>query len=203
MSCILSSPHLPGPLVQQSHGRMVQQMGGSWAGIQCPLWKLLEKLYADLRSGWGERRSAAPLLDSQCFFLHLSALWKDLIRLCFHYLLYLAVTQRKRNKRKRKLLVDVVKELSCNAIYNQLNNSTDTLTTLDLAPPTKKTMLWKQWGGVDKLLTQATQPVFHTELQKVTAGSMCRSRSVAQLGLTGFSLAGGSMGTDGYFHTLC
>ncbi|KFO84655.1 Double-strand-break repair protein rad21-like 1, partial [Buceros rhinoceros silvestris] len=78
-----------------------------------------------------------------------------------------AVTQRKKNKRKRKLLVDVVKELSCNAIYNQLNNSTDTLTTLDLAPPTKKTMLWKQWGGVDKLLTHATQPVFHTELQKV------------------------------------
>ncbi|KFQ68815.1 Double-strand-break repair protein rad21-like 1, partial [Phaethon lepturus] len=76
-----------------------------------------------------------------------------------------AVTQRKKNKRKRKLLVDVNKELSCNAIYNQLNNCTDILATLDLAPPTKKTMMWKKSGGVDKLLSHATQPVVHAELQ--------------------------------------
>ncbi|XP_014810887.1 PREDICTED: double-strand-break repair protein rad21-like protein 1 [Calidris pugnax] len=80
-----------------------------------------------------------------------------------------AVTQRKKNKRKRKLLVDVNKELGCNAIYNQLNNCTDILTTLDLAPPTKKTMMWKKSGGVDKLLSQSTQPVFHPELQMLFA----------------------------------
>ncbi|KFP12406.1 Double-strand-break repair protein rad21-like 1, partial [Egretta garzetta] len=76
-----------------------------------------------------------------------------------------AVTQRKKSKRKRKLLVDVDKELSCNAIYNQLNNCMDTLATLDLAPPTKKTMMWKKSGGVDKLLSHTTQPVVHAELQ--------------------------------------
>ncbi|KAM6112912.1 double-strand-break repair protein rad21-like protein 1 [Pterocles gutturalis] len=80
-----------------------------------------------------------------------------------------AVTQRKKNKRKRKLLVDVQKELSCNTIYNQLNNYTDILTTLDLAPPTKKTMMWKESGGVDKLLSQATQPVVHDDLQMLFA----------------------------------
>ncbi|XP_074013556.1 double-strand-break repair protein rad21-like protein 1 [Numenius arquata] len=80
-----------------------------------------------------------------------------------------AVTQRKKNKRKRKLLVDVNKELGCNSIYNQLNNCTDILTTLDLAPPTKKTMTWKKSGGVDKLLSQSTQPVFHAELQMLFA----------------------------------
>ncbi|XP_074461446.1 double-strand-break repair protein rad21-like protein 1 [Larus michahellis] len=80
-----------------------------------------------------------------------------------------AVTQRKKNKRKRKLLVDVNKELDCNAIYNQLNNCTDTLATLDLAPPTKKTMMWKKSGGVDKLLSSATLPVFHAELQMLFA----------------------------------
>ncbi|XP_026718174.1 double-strand-break repair protein rad21-like protein 1 [Athene cunicularia] len=80
-----------------------------------------------------------------------------------------AVTQKKKNKRKRKLLVDVNKELSCNAIYNQLNNCTDILATLDLAPPTKKTMMWKKLGGVDKLLSHATQPVVHTELQRLFA----------------------------------
>ncbi|NXP77318.1 RD21L protein, partial [Ramphastos sulfuratus] len=76
-----------------------------------------------------------------------------------------AVSQRKKNKRKRKLLVDVVKELSCSTIYNQLNDCTDILTALDLAPPTKKTMMWKEWGGVDKLLSQPGQPVVHTQLQ--------------------------------------
>ncbi|NXX58774.1 RD21L protein, partial [Scopus umbretta] len=80
-----------------------------------------------------------------------------------------AVTQRKKKKRKRKLLVDVDKELSCNAIYNQLNNCTDILATLDLAPPTKKTMMWKKLGGVDKLLSHATQPVVHAELQMLFA----------------------------------
>ncbi|KFO77511.1 Double-strand-break repair protein rad21-like 1, partial [Cuculus canorus] len=78
-----------------------------------------------------------------------------------------AITQRKKNKRKRKLLVDVEKELSCSTIYKQLNNCTDILATLDLAPPTKKTMMWKEWGGVDNLLSHAAQVVVHTELQKV------------------------------------
>ncbi|XP_074965172.1 double-strand-break repair protein rad21-like protein 1 [Phalacrocorax aristotelis] len=80
-----------------------------------------------------------------------------------------AITQRKKNKRKRKLLVDVDKEISCNAIYNQLNNCTDILAPLDLAPPTKKTMMWKKSGGVDKLLSHATQPVVHAELQMLFA----------------------------------
>ncbi|KFP69881.1 Double-strand-break repair protein rad21-like 1, partial [Acanthisitta chloris] len=78
-----------------------------------------------------------------------------------------AVTQRKKTKRKRKLLVDVEKELSCTAIYKQLTNCTDILATLDLAPPTKKTMMWKELGGVDRLLSNTTQPVAHPELQKV------------------------------------
>ncbi|NXV79568.1 RD21L protein, partial [Atlantisia rogersi] len=78
-----------------------------------------------------------------------------------------AVNQRKKNKRKRKLLVDVVKELSCSTIYNQLNNCTDILDTLDLAPPTKKTMMWKKSGEVDELLSHATEPVFHDDLKMV------------------------------------
>jgi len=68
--------------------------------------------------------------------------------------------------------VDVDKELSCNAIYKQLNNCVDILAALDLAPPTKKTMMWKKWGGVDKLLTHAAQPVVHAELQMVKIDSL-------------------------------
>ncbi|KAF2984973.1 hypothetical protein EK904_004092, partial [Melospiza melodia maxima] len=78
-----------------------------------------------------------------------------------------AVTPRKKKQRKRKLLVDVEKELSCQTIYKQLSNSSDLLATLDLAPPTKKTMMWKEWGGVDKLLSHSSQPMIHAQLQKL------------------------------------
>ncbi|NWT57360.1 RD21L protein, partial [Erythrocercus mccallii] len=78
-----------------------------------------------------------------------------------------AVTQRRKKKRKRNLLVDVEKELSCHTIYKQLTNCTDLLVTLDFAPPTKKTMMWKEWGGVDKLLSHAAQPVFPAQLIKL------------------------------------
>ncbi|NWS44818.1 RD21L protein, partial [Probosciger aterrimus] len=76
-----------------------------------------------------------------------------------------AITQRKKNKRKRKLFVDVDKELTCHAMYNQLNNCTDIMATLDLAPPTKKTMLWKKSGGVDQLLSHTTQLLLPAKLQ--------------------------------------
>ncbi|KAM6404462.1 double-strand-break repair protein rad21-like protein 1 [Rhynochetos jubatus] len=82
-----------------------------------------------------------------------------------------AVTHSKKKKRKRKLLVDVEKALSCSTMYNQLNNCMDTLMTLDLAPPTKKMMMWKQLGGVDTLLSHGTQPVVHAELQTVKINS--------------------------------
>ncbi|XP_039353215.1 double-strand-break repair protein rad21-like protein 1 [Mauremys reevesii] len=72
-------------------------------------------------------------------------------------------------KRKRKLLVDVVKELSSSTIYKQLSNCTDILTMLDLAPPTRKLMMWKKSGGVDKLLSRTTQPLINAELQMLFA----------------------------------
>ncbi|NXD41109.1 RD21L protein, partial [Copsychus sechellarum] len=75
-----------------------------------------------------------------------------------------AVTQRKKKQRKRKLLVDAEKELSRQTIYKQLTNCTDLLATLDLAPPTKKTVMWKESGGVDKLLFHPTHPVVHAQL---------------------------------------
>ncbi|NXJ70712.1 RD21L protein, partial [Rostratula benghalensis] len=80
-----------------------------------------------------------------------------------------ATTTPMKTKGKRKLLVDVNKELSYSTIYNQLHNCTDILPTSDLAPPMKKTMMWKRSGGADKLLSQPTLPVFHTELQKLFA----------------------------------
>ncbi|XP_026474531.1 double-strand-break repair protein rad21 homolog isoform X2 [Ctenocephalides felis] len=54
-------------------------------------------------------------------------------------------------KRKRKLIVDEVKNISGEEMKNQLSDTTDIVTTLDLAPPTKRLMHWKETGGVEKL----------------------------------------------------
>jgi len=56
-----------------------------------------------------------------------------------------------RAKRKRKLIVDEVKAISGEEMKAQLSDTNDIITTLDLAPPTKRLMHWKETGGVEKL----------------------------------------------------
>ncbi|XP_050666844.1 double-strand-break repair protein rad21 homolog isoform X2 [Leptidea sinapis] len=58
-----------------------------------------------------------------------------------------------KTKRKRKLIVDEVKNISGEEMKNQLSNTADIVTTLDLAPPTRRLMHWKESGGVEKLFT--------------------------------------------------
>jgi len=56
-----------------------------------------------------------------------------------------------KTKRKRKLIVDEVKNISGEEMKAQLSDTTDIVITLDLAPPTKRLMHWKETGGVEKL----------------------------------------------------
>lgn len=70
-------------------------------------------------------------------------------------------------KRKRKLIVDSVKELDSKTIRAQLSDYSDIVTTLDLAPPTKKLMMWKETGGVEKLFSLPAQPLWNNRLLKV------------------------------------
>ncbi len=56
-----------------------------------------------------------------------------------------------RTKRKRKLIVDEVKAIAGEEMKAQLSDTGDIVTTLDLAPPTKRLMHWKETGGVEKL----------------------------------------------------
>merc|ERR1719458_1428013 len=56
-----------------------------------------------------------------------------------------------RTKRKRKIIVDEVKAISGEEMKGQLSDTGDIVTTLDLAPPTKRLMHWKETGGVEKL----------------------------------------------------
>uniref|UniRef100_A0A8C8D3R4 Rad21/Rec8-like protein N-terminal domain-containing protein n=1 Tax=Oncorhynchus tshawytscha TaxID=74940 RepID=A0A8C8D3R4_ONCTS len=71
-------------------------------------------------------------------------------------------------KRKRKLIVDNLKELDSKTIRAQLSDYSDIVTTLDLAPPTKKLMMWKETGGVEKLFSLPAQPLWNSRLLKVT-----------------------------------
>lgn len=64
--------------------------------------------------------------------------------------------------------MDSVKELDSKTIRAQLSDYSDIVTTLDLAPPTKKLMMWKETGGVEKLFSLPAQPLWNARLLKVT-----------------------------------
>ncbi|KAL0962482.1 hypothetical protein UPYG_G00340600 [Umbra pygmaea] len=70
-------------------------------------------------------------------------------------------------KRKRKLIVDNLKELDSKTIRAQLSDYSDIVTTLDLAPPTKKLMMWKETGGVEKLFSLPAQSLWNNKLLKM------------------------------------
>ncbi|GAB1287029.1 Double-strand-break repair protein rad21-like protein 1 [Apodemus speciosus] len=71
----------------------------------------------------------------------------------------------RRKRKKRRLLVDPVKEISCKTMHKQLTSFMDTLMVLDLAPPTQRLMMWKKRGGVDTLLSTATQDLINDDLK--------------------------------------
>jgi len=70
-------------------------------------------------------------------------------------------------KRKRKLIVDEVKNISGEEMKAQLSDTSDIVTTLDLAPPTKRLMHWKESGGVEKLFALPGRPIPARQLFKV------------------------------------
>ncbi|XP_026330257.1 double-strand-break repair protein rad21 homolog isoform X2 [Hyposmocoma kahamanoa] len=71
-----------------------------------------------------------------------------------------------KTKRKRKLIVDEVKNISGEEMKNQLSNTSDIVTTLDLAPPTRRLMHWKETGGVEKLFALPARPIPSRVLSK-------------------------------------
>lgn len=74
----------------------------------------------------------------------------------------------KKAKRKRKLIVDEHKGIPGETMKLQLSDTSDIVTTLDLAPPTKKLMHWKETGGVEKLFALPGRPIVSKTLSKVS-----------------------------------
>ncbi|XP_069700024.1 double-strand-break repair protein rad21 homolog isoform X2 [Periplaneta americana] len=72
-----------------------------------------------------------------------------------------------KTKRKRKLIVDEIKNISGEEMKAQLSDTSDIVTTLDLAPPTKRLMHWKETGGVEKLFALPGRPIPARALSKI------------------------------------
>lgn len=75
--------------------------------------------------------------------------------------------ERVRVKRKRKLVIDEIKGIDGDDMRAQLSDTSDIVTTLDLAPPTKKLMHWKETGGVEKLFALPGRALHSRALAKL------------------------------------
>ncbi|EDL86107.1 rCG37258 [Rattus norvegicus] len=81
----------------------------------------------------------------------------------------------RRKRKKRRLLIDPVKEISSKTMHKQLTSFMDTLMVLDLAPPTQRLMMWKKRGGVETLLSTATQDLINEDLKMLFANCFLSS----------------------------
>lgn len=59
--------------------------------------------------------------------------------------------RKKKRRKKLGIIIDEVKTLSGEEMKSQLSDTSDIVTSLELAPPTKKLMHWKRTGGSEKL----------------------------------------------------
>ena len=67
--------------------------------------------------------------------------------------------RRKKKRRKLGIIIDDVKTLSGEEMKAQLSDTSDIVTSLDLAPPSKKLMYWKKTAGSEKLFALPERPI--------------------------------------------
>ncbi|GFS15013.1 double-strand-break repair protein rad21-like protein [Elysia marginata] len=83
-----------------------------------------------------------------------------------------------KGKRKRKLIVDEQKGIPSETMKLQLSDTSDIVTSLDLAPPTKKLMLWKETGGVEKIFVLSGRAMISKRIFKLYSRNLiCKSVS--------------------------
>lgn len=88
------------------------------------------------------------------------------------------VQVEKRTRKKKKLIVDEVKEIDSTTMKNQLSDTNAILGSLELAPPTRKLMLLKESGGIDKLFLAPSRPLNSRILTPLFVGNMVTSADV-------------------------
>ncbi len=70
-------------------------------------------------------------------------------------------------KRKRKLVIDEIKEIDSASMKTQLSDTTDIVGVLELAPPTRRLMHLKETGGIEKLFAYSATSIFSKTLQQL------------------------------------
>ncbi|CAM4774494.1 unnamed protein product [Rotaria magnacalcarata] len=78
-----------------------------------------------------------------------------------------APAARQAIKRKRKLIVDEVKEIDSGSMKTQLSDTTDIVGVLELAPPTRRLMHLKETGGIEKLFSLSATSMYSKSLQQL------------------------------------
>jgi len=74
-------------------------------------------------------------------------------------------TKERKTKRKRKLVVDIQKELTSDMIKEQLADYSDTVHPMcAFPPPTKKALSWREVGGCEQLFLRPTFPFIASSL---------------------------------------
>ncbi|XP_055122111.2 double-strand-break repair protein rad21-like protein 1 isoform X6 [Symphalangus syndactylus] len=148
-------------ILLNSSGPLIEHSSGSLTGER--------SLFYDSGDGFGDEGAAGEMIDNllqddQNILLEDMHLNRE-ISLPPEPPNSLADIAEKRKGKKRRLLIDPVKELSGKVIHKQLTSFVDTLMVLELAPPTRRLMMWKKRGGVDTLLSTAAQDLIHAELK--------------------------------------
>ncbi|KAG5443395.1 Double-strand-break repair protein rad21 [Clonorchis sinensis] len=79
---------------------------------------------------------------------------------------------RRPGKRKRRLVIDELKSIPSETMKLQMEDTSDITTQLDLAPPTKKLMHWKETGSVDKLFTLPGRAIYSRVLLRLFVSNL-------------------------------
>jgi len=83
------------------------------------------------------------------------------------YLAGLCVGSERKVRKKRRLVIDELKSIASETMKLQLSDTSEIVSTLDLAPPTKKLMHWKETGGVEKLFAFPGRQIVSRKLSRV------------------------------------
>jgi len=80
---------------------------------------------------------------------------------------FCCVGSERKVRKKRRLVIDELKSIASETMKMQLSDTSEIVSTLDLAPPTKKLMHWKETGGVEKLFAFPGRQIVSKKLSRV------------------------------------
>ncbi len=85
--------------------------------------------------------------------------------------------QRQTRKRK-KLVIDEIKEIDGVSMKAQLSDTSNIVATLELAPPTRQLMFWKESGTIERLFMQTSRELNSRVLQGLYKRNMIVKKDV-------------------------